>query len=223
MRYFCAKSPRAAMSKTLPSILVIVVVSVIAWSAVAPFDRLTWWLEVAPALMGLVALAVTWRRFRLTDLALTLIALHMILLAVGGHYTYARVPLGEWMREVFGFARNHYDRIGHFAQGFVPAIVGREILLRNRVVKSRGWLAFLVVCICMAISAVYELVEWTAALTSAEASSAFLGTQGDPWDTQEDMAMAGVGALCAVFLFSRWHDRQIARMTADASYSTTTR
>ena len=211
------------MSKTLPFILLIFVVAIIAWSGIAPFDRLTWWLEVAPALMGLVALAVTWRRFRLTDLALTLIALHMILLAVGGHYTYALVPLGEWMREVFGFARNHYDRIGHFAQGFVPAIVGREILLRNRVVKSRGWLAFLVVCICMAISAVYELVEWTAALTSAEASSAFLGTQGDPWDTQEDMAMAGVGALCAVFLFSRWHDRQIARMTPDASYSTTTR
>ena len=200
------------MSKSLPVLLFTAVVAVVGWSAVGPFDRLTWWLEVSPVFMGFVAMAVTWRRFRLTDLALVLIALHMILLAVGGHYTYARVPLGEWMREVFGFARNHYDRIGHFAQGFVPAIVAREIFIRNRVVNSRGWLAFLVVCVCLAISLVYELVEWAAALTSAEASSAFLGTQGDPWDTQEDMAMAFVGAVCALFL-SRWHDRQIAKVS----------
>jgi putative membrane protein len=200
------------MSRFLPLVLTVAVGLVLGWSAIAPFDRFTWWLEVAPALAGLAVLAGTWHRLRLTDLGLCLIALHMMLLAVGGHYTYARVPLGEWFRQIFDLGRNHYDRLGHFAQGFVPAIIGREILIRNRVVTSRGWLAFLVVCVCLAISAVYELVEWVTALSSGAAANDFLGTQGDVWDTQTDMAFAGFGAIVALSVFSRWHDRQIARL-----------
>ena len=189
--------------------LLAVVLAVLGWSGFAPYDRLTWWLEVAPALLGLVALAFTWRRFRLTDLALTLIALHMILLCVGGKYTYALVPLGDWVRDAFHLHRNHYDRLGHFAQGLVPAIIAREIFIRNEVVPSRCWRAFFVLATCLAISALYELFEWIAALTNGEAASAFLGTQGDVWDTQTDMALALVGAVCALVFFSGWHDRQL--------------
>ena len=146
--------------------LLAAVLGVLTWSGLAPQDRFTWWLEVAPALVGLGVLAASWRRFRLTDLALTLIALHMMILCVGGKYTYALVPLGDWVRDALHLARNHYDRLGHFAQGFVPAISAREIILRRGVLAKRGWLAFLVVCICLAISATYELVEWLVALQS---------------------------------------------------------
>ncbi len=191
-------------------LLLAAVLAVLVWSGIAPHDRLTWWLEVAPTLLGLVALAITWRRFRFTDLALTLVALHMILLCVGGKYTYALVPLGEWVRDALHLQRNHYDRLGHFAQGFVPAIVAREIFIRKKVVAPAGWRAFFVIATCLAISAIYELVEWIAALTSEEAASAFLGTQGDVWDTQSDMALALVGAVCALALLSRWHDRELA-------------
>ncbi len=199
------------MSPVRPShfALLAAVLAVLGWSGFAPYDRLTWWLEVAPALLGLVALGVTWRRFRLTDLALTLIALHMILLCVGGKYTYALVPLGDWVRDAFHLHRNHYDRLGHFAQGLVPAIIAREIFIRNKVVPSRSWRAFFVIVTCLAISALYELLEWIAALTNGEAASAFLGTQGDVWDTQTDMALALVGAVCALVFFSGWHDRQL--------------
>lgn len=191
------------------------VLAALVWSGIAPHDRLTWWLEVAPTLLGLAALAMTWRRFRFTDLALTLIALHMILLCVGGKYTYALVPLGDWVRDTLHLARNHYDRLGHFAQGFVPAIIAREIMLRRRVLAKRAWLPFLTVSICAAISAVYELLEWIAALTSKEAADSFLGTQGDPWDTQVDMALAIVGAGAALLTLSRWHDAQLARVESD--------
>lgn len=203
----------AQMSAVRPFHLALLaaVLGVLAWSGVAPYDRLTWWLEVSPALAGLVALAVTWRRFRLTDLALTLVALHMIILCVGGKYTYALVPLGEWVRDAFHLGRNHYDRLGHFAQGFVPAIIAREIILRRGVLARRGWLPFLVVCICGAISASYELIEWLVALTSKEASDSFLGTQGDPWDTQTDMALAFAGAAIALVTLARWHDAQLAK------------
>ena len=192
--------------------LLAAVLGVLAWSGLAPYDRLTWWLEVAPAILGLVALAVTWRRFRLTDLALTLIALHMAILCVGGKYTYALVPLGDWVRDALHLARNHYDRLGHVAQGFVPAIIAREIILRQGVLARRGWLPFLVVCICGAISAGYELIEWLVALTSKEASDSFLGTQGDPWDTQTDMALAFAGATIALLALGRWHDAQLAKL-----------
>ncbi len=202
----------AGMSTLRPFhlLLLAAVLAVLVWSGIAPHDRLTWWLEVAPTLLGLIALASTWRRFRFTDLALTLVALHMILLCVGGKYTYALVPLGEWVRDALHLHRNHYDRLGHFAQGFVPAIVAREIFIRNKVVASAGWRSFFVIATCLAISAIYELVEWIAALTSEEAASAFLGTQGDVWDTQSDMALALVGAVCALALLSRWHDRELA-------------
>jgi putative membrane protein len=203
--------------------LLALVLGVLVWSGIQPHDRLTWWLEVVPTLIGLVALATTWWRFRFTDLALTLIALHMIILCVGGKYTYAFVPLGDWVKDALHLARNHYDRLGHFAQGFVPAIIAREILLRHHVLVKRGWLFFLVVCICMTVSACYELVEWLVALQSKEAADSFLGTQGDPWDTQEDMATALVGAIVALLTLSRWHDAQLKmiplsreRMTKEA-------
>lgn len=189
--------------------LLATVLAVLGWSGAAPFDRFTWLLEVVPAVLGLGVLAATWKRFRLTDLTLTLIALHMILLCVGGKYTYARVPLGEWFKDALHLTRNHYDRLGHFAQGVVPAIIARELLLRLHVLNRRGWLPFLVISICLAISAGYELIEWITSLSSGEAAESFLGTQGDPWDTQEDMATALVGAIAGLLIFGRWHDRQM--------------
>lgn len=180
------------------------------WSGFRPRDLLTWGLEVFPVVVGGILLAMTHRRFPLTRLATSLIAFHMMILCVGGHYTYAEVPLFNWIRDTFGFARNHYDRVGHFAQGFVPAILAREIMIRKDVVRSRGWLFFIVVCICLAISASYEFIEWGTALVAGGKSEAFLGTQGDPWDTQNDMWMALIGALTAQLTLGRRHDRQLA-------------
>lgn len=171
-------------------------------------------LEVAPILVAVPILLATYRRFPLTPLAYRLIFLHACILMVGGHYTYAEVPLGYWIKDAFGFARNHYDRIGHFAQGFVPAILAREILLRKTPLKSGGWLFFLVTCVCMAISAFYEFIEWWTALASGAAADAFLGTQGDPWDTQWDMFFALVGSLAAQLSLSRLHDREIAALSS---------
>jgi putative membrane protein len=188
--------------------------AVLAWSAVDPHDRLTWWLEVAPALAALIALAVTRQSFPLTPLAYVLILAHCMILMVGGHYTYAEVPAGEWVRELVGGSRNNYDKLGHFAQGFVPAMVAREVLVRLQVVQRRGWLGFLVVCFCLAFSAFYELIEWWAALLSQEAAESFLGTQGYVWDTQSDMLWALVGAISALLLLSRLHDRQLERLSA---------
>jgi putative membrane protein len=184
---------------------------VFTWSAIAPYDRVTWWLEVTPAILGFAVLAATRRRFPLTALAYVLILIHATILMVGGHYTYAEVPLGEWVQAWAGSGRNNYDKLGHFAQGFIPAVIARELLVRNKVVSRRGWLSFLVVCICLAISAFYELIEWWAALASREAAEAFLGTQGYEWDTQSDMLWALSGALLALFLLSRLHDRQIGK------------
>ena len=195
-----------------PRILLTAVFAVLLWSGYAPYDRFTWWLEVAPALIGLAILIPTHRRFPLTPLAYFLIALHMAILCVGGKYTYALVPLGDWVRDAFHLGRNHYDRLGHFAQGFVPAIIARELLLRKKVVAARGWLPFLIVCICLAISATYELVEWQVAVCTGEASDSFLGTQGDVWDTQKDMATALIGACAALALLSRRHDRELAEI-----------
>lgn len=195
-------------------LLTLAVLAELVASGWAPRDRLTWWLEVAPVLIALPVIALTWSRFRWTSLACVLIALHASILILGGHYTYAEVPLGFWMQDAFGFARNHYDRIGHLAQGFVPAIVAREILLRTSPLRPGGWLFFFVTCVCLAISALYELVEWLAALLSAQAAQAFLGTQGDVWDTQWDMFLALCGALAAQLLLARLHDRQLARLPA---------
>jgi putative membrane protein len=183
---------------------------VLLWSALLPKDRLTWWLEVMPALLGLVVLALTYRGFPLTRLAYVLILAHCLILMVGGHYTYAEVPLFDWLRQVLALERNHYDKLGHFAQGFVPAVVAREILLRKAVVRGRGWLFYIVVSICLAISAFYELIEWWVAILSGTSAVAFLGTQGDIWDTQSDMGFALVGAVLALVLLGKVHDRQLA-------------
>ena len=186
--------------------------AVLAWSAWRPHDYPTWWLEVSPALVALAVLAATRQRFPLTPLAYGLILVHAIVLMVGGHYTYAEVPAGDWLRDLVGGERNNYDKLGHFMQGFVPAIVVREVLVRLRVVSRPGWLGFIVVCICLAISAAYELIEWWVALLSEEAAEAFLGTQGYVWDTQSDMFFALFGATLALALLARWHDRQLARV-----------
>jgi putative membrane protein len=190
--------------------LVLVVTAALVISGIAPYDRPTWLLEVFPALIALPLLAVTYRRFGLTTLAYCLVAVHALILIYGGAYTYARVPLGFMLQEWFELARNPYDRIGHFAQGFVPAILAREILLRTSPLRRGKWLNFLVVCVCLAISASYELFEWAAAVVLGQGADEFLGTQGDPWDTQSDMGMALIGAIAAVALLSRWHDRQLA-------------
>jgi putative membrane protein len=182
---------------------------VFVWSLIRPHDYFTWFLEVFPAIIGFGVLAATYRRFPLTPLAYTLVIIHAAILMVGGHYTYAEVPLGFWMERTFDFTRNHYDRIGHFAQGFVPAMIAREILIRKNVVRSRGWLYFIIVSICLAISAAYELFEWRVSVATGSQGDAFLGTQGDVWDTQEDMATALVGALLAPLLLGRLHDRQL--------------
>ena len=189
--------------------LLAVVVVVFAWSGWAPKDRMTWVLEVFPVIIAVPLLVATRRRFPLTSLAYVLIAVHATILMVGGRYTYAEVPLFNWIRDVLHLARNNYDRVGHLAQGFIPAIVAREILIRRAGIRSRGWLFFLVTCVCLAISAVYELVEWSAAATTGSAADAFLGTQGDPWDTQKDMLCAGIGAIAAQLALASVHDRQI--------------
>ena len=196
----------------LPVLLLGLVGVALVASGVAPFDRATWWMEVAPVIILAPLLVASHRGFPLTRLLQVLIAAHALVLIVGGAWTYARVPFGFWLQDVMGFERNPYDRIGHFMQGFVPALAAREILLRRAVVRGRGWLFFIVSCICLAISAVYELVEWGAAVALGQGAEAFLGTQGDPWDTQSDMAMALVGAVCAQLALGRWHDRQLARI-----------
>ena len=186
--------------------------SVLAWSAIEPADRLTWWMEVIPALVGFLILIATRERFPLTDLCYFLILIHATILMVGGHYTYAEVPIGDWLQQITGGERNNYDKLGHLAQGFVPVIIAREIMIRNGVVAVKGWLSFLLVCIALAISAFYELVEWWAALFSAEAAESFLGTQGYVWDTQSDMLWALCGAILSLVFLSRLHDRQISAL-----------
>ena len=189
--------------------VLVVVLAVLAWSAWMPKDRFTWLLEIAPVPIAGAAIAFAYPRWRFTPLVLSLIAIHAAILMVGGKYTYAEVPLFNHLRDEFGLARNYYDRVGHFAQGFVPAMVAREILLRHAVVKSRGWLFFLITCVCLAVSAFYELVEWWVAVASGTAAEAFLGTQGDVWDTQWDMFLALCGAVAAQLLLARWHDAQM--------------
>ena len=183
--------------------------SVLTWSAIEPADRVTWWMEVIPAILGIVILSMTYKRFPLTGLVYFLILIHAIILMVGGHYTYAEVPAGDWLSDLTGGDRNNYDKLGHFAQGFIPVMIAREIMIRNKVVAAKGWLSFLLLCVVLAISAFYELIEWWAALLSEEAAEAFLGTQGYVWDTQSDMLWALCGAIVALLTLSRWHDRQI--------------
>ena len=181
------------------------------WSAIAPADRTTWWLEATPVVGALPLLIVTWRRFPLTPLAYRLIFVHSLILLIGAHYTYAQVPLGFWVQDAFDLARNHYDRLGHVAQGFVPAIIAREIFLRSTALRPGGFLFFIVCCFCLAFSAFYELLEWWAALVGGQAADAFLGTQGDPWDTQWDMLLALIGSITAQVLLGAVHNRMLAR------------
>ena len=192
--------------------LAVALIAALVLSGVAPYERSTWLMEVAPILIALPVLAVTYRRFPLTRLLYVLIFLHGIILLTGGAYTYARVPFGFWLQDVLGGDRNPYDKIGHFAQGFVPAMVARELFVRGDYVRGRGMTAFLCVCVAMAISAVYELVEWGAALALGQGADEFLGTQGYVWDTQSDMFYALIGATAALVLLSRLHDREMARL-----------
>jgi len=193
-------------------LLLLAVLVLLIISGIGPKDRLTWWLEVAPVVIGIPILAVTYRRFPLTPLLYRLLFLHAVILMLGGHYTYAQVPLGFWAQDLFGFARNHYDRLGHFAQGFVPAILAREILRRRTPLRPGGWLFFLVTCVCLSISVSYEFIEWWTAAATGTAAEAFLGTQGDVWDTQWDMFLALLGALAAQLLLARRHERQLRRL-----------
>ena len=204
------------MKGYLPSLFILVGIA-LALSAIAPYDRTTWWLEVFPILIGAPVLLATHRRFPLTPLVYTLLAAHALILVLGGHYTYARVPLGFWIQDLFGLARNHYDRLGHFAQGFIPAILTREMLLRTSPLRPGRWLFVLVTAVCLAFSAFYEFIEWWAALAGGTSAEAFLGTQGDVWDTQWDMFLAFVGAMLAQLLLARAHDRALARSLAPAA------
>ena len=190
---------------------------VLAWSAVRPHDYFTWFLEVVPIFIGLPVVLALQRRLPLSTLLLVLLWWHSVILIFGGHYTYARVPLGDWAMQWFGWHRNNYDKLGHFAQGFVPAILVRELLLRTSPLKGSKWLPVLVVSVCLAFSALYELMEWLTAITSGAAAEDFLGTQGDPWDTQTDMAMALVGAVVAMLLLAKVHDRSLAKLIGPTS------
>lgn len=196
----------------MKSIWISVYLLVLIWSAINPRDAMTWFLEVAPALAAGVVLWITRCSFPLTGLAYLLILLHCVILMVGGHYTYAEVPFFDSLGDLFGWQRNNYDKFGHFAQGFVPAIVAREILVRKKVVRTAAWRNFFIICFCLALSAFYELIEWWVALLSEEAADSFLGTQGYVWDTQSDMAWALFGAGMALLLLGRVHDRQLARL-----------
>ena len=183
---------------------------VLVWSGIGPKDTVTWCLEVFPAVLGVVVLWFTRERFPLTSLVYALILIHCVILMVGGHYTYAEVPLGEWFREAFDGTRNNYDKLGHFVQGFIPVIIARELMIRLQVFNSVRWRNFYLVCFCLAFSAFYELIEWWVALLSDEAADAFLGTQGYVWETQSDMGWALFGALAGLLLLSRLHDKQLS-------------
>jgi len=194
----------------LRNLWIIVFLGVLIWSGIGPKDFVTWCLEVFPAVLGATVLWFTRERFPLTQLVYVLILIHCVVLMIGGHYTYAEVPLGEWLRETFDGTRNNYDKIGHFAQGFIPAIIARELMIRLNVFNSARWRDFYIVCFCLGFSAFYELIEWWVALLSDEAADAFLGTQGYVWDTQSDMGWALFGAILALLLLAGLHDRQLA-------------
>lgn len=183
------------------------------WSGYNAYEPVLWWLEAGICVAGLVALALTYNKFKFTNLTYFFILIHFIILFVGAHYSYARVPLFDWIQEWTATSRNNYDKVGHFAQGFVPALIARELLIRLDVVRKTGWIPFLVVCICLAISAFYELIEWWGALLIESSAEDFLGMQGYEWDTQSDMLMAMIGAICMLIFFSKVQDKQILKQT----------
>lgn len=203
----------ALKDKTFPLAVLAVVLAVFVWSGIAPLDYFTWRLEVFPAAIAVVLLACTYQPFRLTDFLYALIGLHCIVLLVGGHYTYAEVPLFNWLRDEYHLSRNYYDRVGHFFQGFVPAMVARELLLRTSPLKPGKWLFAIAVFGSLGISAAYELLEWQVSINTGEGADAFLGTQGDIWDTQQDMFMAFMGATLSQLLFGSWHNKIISRLS----------
>ncbi|WP_083568358.1 DUF2238 domain-containing protein [Arcobacter sp. LA11] len=189
----------------------IIFFAVLVWSGINPKDQFTWFLEVLPAIIGLIVIIFTYKSFRLTTLVYSLILIHCIILMVGGHYTYAEVPLFDTIKELLSQDRNNYDKVGHFAQGFIPAIIAREILIRKNIIPLAKWRNFFIVCFCLGFSAFYELIEWWVALLSGEDAEAFLGTQGYVWDTQSDMGLALLGSIVALILLSKYHDKQIER------------
>ena len=188
--------------------------AVLIWSGIQPKDQLTWFLEVLPAIIGIIVLAITYNSFRLTPLLYFLILIHCIILMIGGHYTYAEVPLFDYFKDWFGFERNNFDKLGHLAQGFIPALIAREIIIRKNIIPKPFWQFFFVVCFCLALSAFYELIEWWAALVIGKDAEAFLGMQGYEWDTQSDMGLALLGAILALLLLSKFHDKQLSRINS---------
>lgn len=190
-------------------LLLATVALVFIWSVIGPHDYFTWMLEVFPGVLGIIILLLTYKKFRFTRLVYTLIGIHCCILFVGGHYTYAEVPLFDWIRDAFGQSRNNYDKVGHLAQGLVPALITREIFIRKQVVNKKGWLAFIIVSICMAISVTYEFIEWFVSILSGESGDSFLGTQGYIWDTQSDMLYATIGAILGLLVLSKYHDKQL--------------
>lgn len=209
-------APVGRARRVVPPVLLGIVVVGLIVSGIGPYDRLTWFLEVVWVLLAIPVVLLTWRRFPLTTLLCCLLAVHAVILMLGGHYSYARTPFGYWLRDLFGLARNPYDRIGHFAQGFIPAILVREILVRRSPLRGSRWLAPLVVCACLAFSAFFEMIEWWSAVLGGSAADDFLATQGDVWDTQWDMFLALIGAVTALVTLSRLHDRQLARIADHA-------
>ena len=197
-------------------ILIIIFLIGLTISGINPHDYFTWILEVFPAIIGFVILIFTFKKFRFTDLAYVLILVHCYILFIGGHYTYAEVPFFDWIRNVFHQSRNNYDKVGHFAQGFVPAIIARELFIRKEIVKKGLWTSFLTICVCLSISVLYEFLEWFVAIASGQSADSFLGTQGYAWDTQSDMLYAMIGAICMIIFLSGFHDKQIDKIKAVA-------
>lgn len=197
------------MNKILLFLIAIFLI-VLVWSGIKPFDTTLWFLETIPLIGGVLALAFTYKRFQFTTLTYVFILIHCCILLVGAHYSYAREPLFEWLRETYNMSRNNFDKVGHFAQGFIPAMITRELLIRLKVLSKRSWLPFITICICLSISAVYELFEWFVAVVVKQSAEDFLGMQGYEWDTQSDMLCALIGACCMLIIFSRLQDKQIA-------------
>jgi len=211
------ETPMSERRLTEPVVLFWLTIAALAVSGIQPYEQLTWFLETFPVMIGLVLVFVTRRSFPLTPMLYRLVFLHSLGLMLGGHYTYARVPLGEWAKEAFDLSRNHYDRLGHFAQGFIPAILTRELLLRQTPLRPGRWMFFLIVSVCLAFSAFYELIEWWAAVILGKGAMEFLGTQGDQWDTQWDMFLALAGSVSSLLVMSRLHDRQLAKLSGPES------
>ena len=197
-------------------ILILLFLAGLIWSGINPHDYFTWILEVFPGMIGFLVLLFTFKRFKFTYLTYCLVLAHCYILFIGGHYTYAEVPLFDWIKDVLHQTRNNYDKVGHFAQGFVPAMIVRELFIRRLIVKNRAWISFLTICVCMSISVLYEFLEWFVAITTGQSADSFLGTQGYIWDTQSDMLYATIGAICMTLLFSEIQDKMIKNINAVA-------